>query len=60
MPIEATAETDRIAGITPGAPWRVKALTVLPGHRLAFSFVLAARSRMVQHSTSHMQQSLIN
>lgn len=38
MPIEATAETDRTAGMTPGAPWRVKALTVLPGHRLAVTF----------------------
>ncbi len=38
MPIEATAETDRTAGITPGAPWRIKALTVLPGHRLAVTF----------------------
>ena len=38
MPIEATAETDRATGITPGAPWRIQALTVLPGYRLAVTF----------------------
>jgi hypothetical protein len=38
MPIETTAETDRATGITPSAPWRIQALTVLPGHRLAVTF----------------------
>lgn len=38
MPIEATAKTDRATGITPSAPWRIQALTVLPGHRLAVTF----------------------
>lgn len=39
MPIETTAETHRTAGVMPAAPWRVSAFGVLPGHRLAVSFV---------------------
>jgi len=38
MSIEAAAETDRAPGITPSAPWRIQALTVLPGRRLAITF----------------------
>jgi hypothetical protein len=38
MSSEATAEIDRAAGITPKAPWRIKALTVLPEYRLAVTF----------------------
>ncbi|NBC47398.1 MAG: DUF2442 domain-containing protein [Gammaproteobacteria bacterium] len=38
MSIEAAAETDRAAGVAPAAPWRVKAITVLPNYCLAVTF----------------------
>lgn len=38
MPIQATPETPQAAGVMPSAPWRVKALSVLPGYRLAVTF----------------------
>ena len=38
MPIHAVAETDRPAGGTASAPWRVKAFSILPGYRLAVTF----------------------
>ena len=38
MPSEATAETDQTIGLTPKAPWRIRTLSVLPGHRLAVTF----------------------
>ena len=38
MPSQAIAETDRSSGVIASAPWRVKALTVLPGYRLAVTF----------------------
>ncbi len=38
MSIQATPETHQAAGVTPSAPWRVKALSVLPGYRLAVTF----------------------
>jgi hypothetical protein len=38
MPSEAVAEADRAPGVTTAAPWRVKALSVLPGYRLAVTF----------------------
>jgi len=38
MPVEAAAETDQTAGVIPSAPWRIKALSVLPGHSLAVTF----------------------
>lgn len=38
MPMEATAETDRAAEVRPRAPWRIQALNVLHGHRLAVTF----------------------
>lgn len=40
---QAIAEENPATGIAPGttpsAPWRVKALSVLPGHRLAVTFM---------------------
>ncbi|MBI4996891.1 MAG: DUF2442 domain-containing protein [Rhodocyclales bacterium] len=38
MPSQATAEKDSAAGVTPAAPWRVKAISVLPDYRLAVTF----------------------
>lgn len=38
MSDEAVAAPDSAAGVTPGAPWRIRALTVLPAHRLAVTF----------------------
>lgn len=38
MPIQAATETDQATGVTPAAPWRVKAISVLPGYRLAVTF----------------------
>lgn len=38
MPSQAVAEKDQAAGVVPAAPWRVKALSVLPGYRLAVTF----------------------
>ena len=38
MSIQETAEKDQAAGVTPAAPWRVKALSVLPGYRLTVTF----------------------
>ncbi len=38
MPIQTTAEQDPATGVTPAAPWRIKALSVLPGYRLAVTF----------------------
>lgn len=35
---QATAKTDQAAGVIPAAPWRVKAVSVLPGYRLAVTF----------------------
>ncbi len=43
MSSEATAKKNPAAGIAPApapaAPWRVKAVTVLPGYRLALTFM---------------------
>jgi hypothetical protein len=39
MPNEAVAENDQTAGVIPVAPWRVKALTVMPGSQLAVTFL---------------------
>ena len=39
MSIQTTPETDQTAGVTPAAPWRVKALSVLPDYRLAITFM---------------------
>jgi hypothetical protein len=38
MPSEAATQTDRTAGVVPAAPWRIRALTVLPNYRLALTF----------------------
>lgn len=38
MSIETTTETHRAAGVTPAAPWRVSAVSVLHGYRLAVTF----------------------
>jgi hypothetical protein len=38
MPNEATTEADRAVGVAPAAPWRIKALTVLPRYCLAVTF----------------------
>ena len=55
MSIQATREADQAAGVIPAAPWRVKAMSILPNYRLAvtsqddtngivdFSAVLTAR-----------------
>ena len=39
MPSQTTSETDQTAGVISAAPWRVKALSVLPGYRLAVIFM---------------------
>lgn len=39
MPIQTTPEADQAAGVIPAAPWRVKALSVLPDYRLAVTFM---------------------
>ena len=38
MSIQATPETHQTVGVTPSAPWRVKALSVMPDYRLAVTF----------------------
>lgn len=38
MPSQATTEQDTAAGVIPAAPWRLKALSVLPNYRLAVTF----------------------
>ena len=35
MSIETTTEDHRTTGVIPAAPWRIKAVDVLPGYRLA-------------------------
>ena len=38
MSIQTTPETDQAAGVIPVAPWRVKAMTILPDYRLSITF----------------------
>ena len=38
MSIEAAAEAQCPVGVTPVAPWRLSALSILPDHRLAVTF----------------------
>lgn len=38
MPSQAVAEADQATGVIPTAPWRVKALCILPEYRLAVTF----------------------
>ncbi|GAB5604986.1 DUF2442 domain-containing protein [Sideroxyarcus sp. TK5] len=35
MPIETVTQEHSAAGVTPAAPWRVRAVNVLPGYRLS-------------------------
>lgn len=35
MPIKATTQEHRPTGVTAAAPWRVRAVSVLPGYRLS-------------------------
>lgn len=35
MPIETVAQEHPAAGVTPAAPWRVRAVNVQPGYRLS-------------------------
>lgn len=39
MSVETIAETNRGPGVVPAAPWRVTAISVRPGYRLAVTFV---------------------
>lgn len=39
VPIQTTPEADRTTGVIPAAPWRIKALSVLPDYRLAVTFI---------------------
>ena len=38
MSVETTAQSNSAAGVVPAAPWRVRALSVLPGYRLSVTF----------------------
>ena len=38
MPSQTTTQENTAAGVTPSAPWRVQAVSVLPGHRRAVTF----------------------
>ncbi len=38
MPSETITETHQAAGVVPAAPWRLRALSVLPEWRLAVTF----------------------
>ncbi len=38
MPSETAAQENTAAGVTPAAPWRIQAVSVLPDHRLALTF----------------------
>lgn len=38
MPSQATAKTDQAAGVIPAAPWRLRAVGVLPNWQLAVTF----------------------
>lgn len=38
MPSQTTAQENTTSGVSPVAPWRVQALSVLPGHRLSVTF----------------------
>lgn len=52
MSVETIAEANRAPGVVPAAPWRVSAVSVQPGYRLAVTFVdgtsgIADLSRLV-------------
>lgn len=38
MPSQTATQENSAAGVIPAAPWRVQAVSVLPGHRLALTF----------------------
>lgn len=38
MPSQAAAQENSTAGVIPAAPWRIQAVSVLSGHRLAVTF----------------------
>ncbi|MEF8714262.1 MAG: DUF2442 domain-containing protein [Accumulibacter sp.] len=38
MPNKTTDQEDTAAGVIPAAPWRIRAVTVLPDYRLAVRF----------------------
>lgn len=38
MPSQTTAEENSAPGIIPAAPWRVRALSILPDYRLSVTF----------------------
>lgn len=38
MPSQTATQENPAAGVTPAAPWRIHAVSVLPGHRLALTF----------------------
>ena len=38
MPSQTAAQENSTAGIIPAAPWRIQAVSVLPGHQLAVTF----------------------
>jgi len=38
MPSQAATQENPAAGVIPAAPWRIQAVSVLPGHRLAVTF----------------------
>lgn len=38
MSVEATTQEDPAAGVVAAAPWRVKAISILPDYRLSVSF----------------------
>ena len=39
MSVETNTEPNRAPGVIPTAPWRICALSVLPGYRLSLTFV---------------------
>ena len=57
MPSQATAKENTAPGIIPAAPWRVQALTVLPGYRLSVTFK-DGTSGIVDMSTVRADSSL--
>jgi hypothetical protein len=38
MPSQAATQENPAAGVIPAAPWRIQAISVLPGYRLAITF----------------------
>lgn len=38
MPSQASTQENPASGVIPAAPWRIQAVSVLPGHQLAITF----------------------